>query len=191
MRHSATESSLVFVSLTPCRVNNSSSAHSGQEILQRANSTLGNALCELWIRNNRELVSIALQNIGLASEQATEVGTWIKQIQINLNSDAIGVFRMATKGKTKAKAAAATTASNGGTAKSYKHPEAEAVLRPDIGTQAQFKKRRSRRSTATTLRSPQRSNAMDRTGHENRARPWSGRFWIPRVWTFRKACGSS
>ena len=47
---------------------------------------------------------------------------------------------MATKGR-KSKAAAA--AANGGTpAKSYKHPEADAVMRPDIGTQAQFKKKK-------------------------------------------------
>jgi len=47
---------------------------------------------------------------------------------------------MATKGK-KPKASAATAA-KGGTAKSYGHPEAEAVMRPEIGTQAQFKKKK-------------------------------------------------
>lgn len=46
---------------------------------------------------------------------------------------------MATKGR-KPKAAAATA--NGNRAKSYKHPEAEALMRPDIGTQAQFKKKK-------------------------------------------------
>src|SRR5262245_41221802 len=41
---------------------------------------------------------------------------------------------------TKAKKAA--TNGNGGKAKSYGHPEAESLMRPDIGTQAQFKKKR-------------------------------------------------
>jgi adenine-specific DNA-methyltransferase len=45
---------------------------------------------------------------------------------------------MATKGK-KPKAAAAK---GGDPAKSYKYPEAEALMRPDIGTQAQFKKKK-------------------------------------------------
>src|ERR1035437_2717181 len=45
---------------------------------------------------------------------------------------------MATRGR-KPKAAAAA---NGNPAKSYKHPEAEALMRPDIGTQAQFKKKK-------------------------------------------------
>jgi adenine-specific DNA-methyltransferase len=45
---------------------------------------------------------------------------------------------MATKGR-KPKAAAAT---NGHPAKSYKHPEADSPMRPDIGTQAQFKKKK-------------------------------------------------
>ena len=47
---------------------------------------------------------------------------------------------MATRGK-KPKAAIAVK-SVGGAAKSYAHPEGEAVMRPDIGTQAQFKKKK-------------------------------------------------
>jgi adenine-specific DNA-methyltransferase len=43
---------------------------------------------------------------------------------------------MATKKVAKAKN------SNGNAAKSYKHPEAESLMRPDVGTQAQFKKRK-------------------------------------------------
>jgi adenine-specific DNA-methyltransferase len=46
---------------------------------------------------------------------------------------------MATKNK-KAKAAAATA--NGKAAKSYSHPESDALMRPDVGTQAQFKKKK-------------------------------------------------
>jgi adenine-specific DNA-methyltransferase len=45
---------------------------------------------------------------------------------------------MATRGR-KPKAGAAT---NGHPAKSYKHPEADSPMRPDIGTQAQFKKKK-------------------------------------------------
>ncbi len=48
---------------------------------------------------------------------------------------------MATRGR-KPKAAAAAGTNNGGTAKSYGHPEAQNVMRPDIGTQAQFKKKK-------------------------------------------------
>ena len=44
---------------------------------------------------------------------------------------------MATKGKK-----SNVAASNGNPTKSYKHPEADAVMRPDIGTQAQFKKKK-------------------------------------------------
>ena len=47
---------------------------------------------------------------------------------------------MATRGR-KPKATAATNI-GGGTAKSYGHPEAKAVMRPEIGTQAQFKKKK-------------------------------------------------
>jgi adenine-specific DNA-methyltransferase len=46
---------------------------------------------------------------------------------------------MANKGK-KAKGAAA--AANGKAAKSYNHPESDALMRPDVGTQAQFKKKK-------------------------------------------------
>jgi len=46
---------------------------------------------------------------------------------------------MATKNK-KAKAAAATA--SGKAAKSYSHPESDALMRPDVGTQAQFKKKK-------------------------------------------------
>jgi adenine-specific DNA-methyltransferase len=56
------------------------------------------------------------------------------------------IFRsvlMATKGK-RAKAAAATATSRKA-AKSYGHPEAEAVMRPEIGTQAQFRKKKEPR----------------------------------------------
>jgi adenine-specific DNA-methyltransferase len=47
---------------------------------------------------------------------------------------------MATKSR-KPKAAAAS-AGNGKAAKSYSHPKAEALMRPDVGTQAQFKKKK-------------------------------------------------
>lgn len=47
---------------------------------------------------------------------------------------------MATKGR-KPKAAAAS-APNGKAAKSYSHPKAQALMRPDVGTQAQFKKKK-------------------------------------------------
>jgi adenine-specific DNA-methyltransferase len=50
---------------------------------------------------------------------------------------------MATKGK-KAKAAAATAGN--GKAKSYSHPTSDALMRPDVGTQAQFKKRKEPRT---------------------------------------------
>ncbi len=42
----------------------------------------------------------------------------------------------------KPQAAAAAAAADSGAAKSYAHPEAEALMRPDIGTQAQFKKKK-------------------------------------------------
>src|ERR1044071_5477050 len=48
---------------------------------------------------------------------------------------------MATK-KKNSKALAATTAGKGQSAKSYKHPEAQNLMRPEIGTQAQFKKKK-------------------------------------------------
>ena len=46
---------------------------------------------------------------------------------------------MSTRGR---KQRAAEAGTNGGTAKSYGHPEADALMRPDIGTQAQFKKKK-------------------------------------------------
>ncbi len=46
---------------------------------------------------------------------------------------------MATKGR---KPKTATSTASESPAKSYGHPEAEAVMRPDIGTQAQFKKKK-------------------------------------------------
>jgi adenine-specific DNA-methyltransferase len=43
---------------------------------------------------------------------------------------------------TRVKKTKAVPTAHGSTAKSYKHPEAEALMRPDIGTQAQFKKKK-------------------------------------------------
>ena len=48
---------------------------------------------------------------------------------------------MATRGR-KVKAAATANGGNGNPAKSYGHPEAESLMRPEIGTQAQFKKKK-------------------------------------------------
>src|SRR5690606_21009096 len=45
---------------------------------------------------------------------------------------------MATKGR---KPKAAQAGANAG-AKSYSHPESDALMRPDVGTQAQFKKKK-------------------------------------------------
>ena len=47
---------------------------------------------------------------------------------------------MATRGK-KLKSMKASPAANGG-AKSYSHPESDSLMRPDVGTQAQFRKKK-------------------------------------------------
>src|SRR5579872_5584719 len=63
------------------------------EILQRGNSKLANLLCEQWIRNSHELACVALQSVGLPSEHAAEVGTWIKKIQANLEEKGFDFLR--------------------------------------------------------------------------------------------------
>ena len=60
---------------------------------------------------------------------------------------------MATRGR-KPKGAAASATNNGGTAKSYGHPEAQNVMRPDIGTQAQFKKKQPQKFRYDSSLSP-------------------------------------
>jgi hypothetical protein len=53
-------------------------------------------------------------------------------------------------------------------AESYKHPESESPMRPDVGTQAHFKRERRPRPTATILRFPPPWIGTDRTRHAKR-----------------------
>lgn len=64
-----------------------------RDILQRSNTGLANDLCAHWIRSSHELAGVALQSVGLTSEHAAEVETWIKEVQSNLEEKGLEFLR--------------------------------------------------------------------------------------------------